>query len=138
MKGLSDVEFPVSISITGSPIRVPPNQVGLNYNTIPPTLPIPTIVAKSKPVSKSFVIKNTGINSVQIDWKIFDQNTGQKAQQMAQQMSQSHSLNKNTSQNKEISFANQEEDQEGGDLFDIDIVKNFAFDKVESPFKFEF
>lgn len=47
VKGLPDMKFPVSISITGSPIRVPPNQVGLNYNTVPPTLPIPTIVAKS-------------------------------------------------------------------------------------------
>ena len=76
VKGLADVEFPVSISISGSPIRVPANQVGLNYNTIPPTLPIPTIVAKSKPVQKTFVIKNTGIKSVQIEWKIFDQVTG--------------------------------------------------------------
>jgi hypothetical protein len=70
VKGLADVEFPVSISISGSPIRVPANQVGLNYNTIPP------IVAKSKPVQKTFVIKNTGIKSVQIEWKIFDQVTG--------------------------------------------------------------
>lgn len=64
VKGLADVEFPMSISISGSPIRIPPNQVGLNYNTIPPTLPIPTVVAKSKPVSKTFNIKNTGIKSV--------------------------------------------------------------------------
>ena len=68
VKGLEDVKFPMSISISGSPIRIPPNQVGLNYNTIPPTLPIPTVVAKSKPVTKTFNIKNTGIKSVQIDW----------------------------------------------------------------------
>lgn len=74
VKGLEDVKFPMSISISGSPIRIPPNQVGLNYNTVPPTLPIPTVVAKSKPVTKSFNIKNTGIKSVQIDWQIFDQN----------------------------------------------------------------
>ena len=64
VKGLEDIEFPMSISISGSPIRIPPNQVGLNYNTIPPTLPIPTVVAKSKPVFKTFNIKNTGIKSV--------------------------------------------------------------------------
>lgn len=73
VKGLGEVQFPVSISITGSPVRIPPNQVGLNYNTIPPTLPIPTVVAKSKSVSKTFQIKNTGIKGVQIDWRIFDQ-----------------------------------------------------------------
>lgn len=48
VKGLPDVQFPVSISITGSPVRIPPNQVGINYNTIPPTLPIPTVVARTK------------------------------------------------------------------------------------------
>jgi hypothetical protein len=31
-----------------------------------------------------------------------------------------------------------EEKEEVGDYFDLDIVKNFAFDKAESPFKFEF
>ena len=72
VKGLADVEFPVSIAITGSPVIIPLNQVGLNYNTIPPTLPIPTVVAKTKAVVKQFVIKNTGIKSVLIDWKIFD------------------------------------------------------------------
>ena len=64
VKGLGDVEFPVSISITGSPVRVPPNQVGINYNTIPPTLPMPTVVAKTKSIVKTFLIKNTGIKSV--------------------------------------------------------------------------
>jgi len=111
VKGLPDVEFPVSISISGSPIRVPPNQVGLNYNTIPPTLPIPTIVAKSKPVSKTFTIKNTGIKSVQVDWQIFDQEAAGQAVRGAADAA--------------------------ADLFDLDIVKNFAFDKSENPFKFE-
>jgi len=110
VKGLGDVEFPMSISISGSPIRVPANQVGLNYNTIPPTLPIPTVVAKSKPVSKTFNIKNTGIKSVQIDWQIFDQN-----EQSAQPAG-----------------------GPDGDYFDLDVIKNFAFDKAENPFKFEF
>lgn len=72
VKGLQTVEFPLSIAISGSPIRVPPNQVGLNYNTIPPTLPIPTIVSKSPHVTKTFNIKNTGIKSVQVEWQIFD------------------------------------------------------------------
>lgn len=68
VKGLPDMEFPLSIAISGSPIRVPPNQVGLNYNTMPPTLPIPTVVSKAQPVTKTFNIKNTGIKSVHVDW----------------------------------------------------------------------
>ena len=72
VKGLPDIEFPISISISGSPVRIPANQVGLNYNTLAPTLPIPTVVAKSKPVSKTFNIKNTGIKSVDISWLMFD------------------------------------------------------------------
>lgn len=51
---------------------IPNNQVGLNYNTIPPTLPIPTVVANSTSMTKSFKIKNTGIRALQVDWKIFD------------------------------------------------------------------
>lgn len=73
VKGLGVVEFPVSIAISGSPIRIPPNQVGLNYNTVPPTLPIPTCVAKMKAIVKSFNVKNTGIKSVDIKWSMFDQ-----------------------------------------------------------------
>lgn len=47
IKGLPPVEFPVSIAINGSPIVIPSNQVGLNYKTVPVTLPIPTIVINS-------------------------------------------------------------------------------------------
>jgi hypothetical protein len=73
VKGLPQVKFPVRINISGSPIVVPPNQVGLNYNTIYPTLPMPTVVANTAQIHKSFKIKNTGIRSLQVDWKIFDQ-----------------------------------------------------------------
>jgi hypothetical protein len=110
VKGLPDIEFPISISISGSPVRIPPNQVGLNYNTVPPTLPIPTVVAKSKPVFKTFMIKNTGIKSVDISWLMFDQKND---------------------------IAKNKADEDHGDIFDIDIVRNFAFDKQENPFKFE-
>jgi hypothetical protein len=72
IKGLPPVEFPINIQITGSPIVIPVNQVGLNYKTTPPTLPIPTVITNSQPVTKTFNIKNTGIRSVQVDWKIFD------------------------------------------------------------------
>lgn len=91
VKGLPNMNFPVRINISGSPVVIPLNQVGLNYNTVPPTLPMPTIVANSAAsgaspnagqpgkkgyvpaISKTFKIKNTGIRSLQVDWKIFDQ-----------------------------------------------------------------
>jgi len=90
VKGLPDLQFPVRINISGSPVVIPANQVGLNYNTVPPTLPMPTIVANSAgisknsggnsarkgyvpAISKTFKIKNTGIRSLQVDWRVFDQ-----------------------------------------------------------------
>jgi len=47
IRGLPEISFPVRINITGSPVVIPANQVGLNYNTVPPTLPMPSIVANS-------------------------------------------------------------------------------------------
>jgi hypothetical protein len=79
VEGLPPIQFPIRINITGSPVVVPNNQVGLNYNTIPPTLPIPTVVANSTPISKTFKIKNTGIRALQVDWKIFDKKDLDKA-----------------------------------------------------------
>jgi len=61
IKGLPSVEFPISISISGSPVVIPLNQVGLNYKTTPPTLPMPTVVCNTQPIMKQFKIKNTGI-----------------------------------------------------------------------------
>lgn len=45
--GLNPIEFPVRINISGSPVIIPQNQVGLNYNTMPPSLTMPTVVANS-------------------------------------------------------------------------------------------
>ena len=47
VKGLPPIKVPVRINISGSPVIIPANQVGLNYNTVPPTLPMPTIVANT-------------------------------------------------------------------------------------------
>lgn len=73
IKGLPPFKFPVHVSISGSPLIIPENQVGLNYYTTPPTLAFPTVVDNSPQLSKSFKIKNTGIADVVIDWKIFDE-----------------------------------------------------------------
>ena len=70
--GLPTVEFPVRIGINGSPVVIPPNQVGLNYSSIYPTLPIPTVVSNTSAVTKTFKIKNTGIRALDVNWKLFD------------------------------------------------------------------
>ena len=107
------------INISGSPVVIPANQVGLNYNTVPPTLPMPTIVANSASnkgnssshkgyvpsISKTFKIKNTGIRSLQVDWRVFDQS---------------------------------DLDRADNDTFSIGVVKNQSFDKKRYPYKFKF
>lgn len=119
VKGLPDILFPVRINITGSPVIIPPNQVGLNYNSIPPTLPMPTIVANTAgikgdssqrkgyvgAIQKTFKIKNSGIRSLQIDWRVFDQS---------------------------------DLDKVDNDVFSINVVKNQSFDKKRLPYKFQF
>lgn len=120
VKGLPEVQFPVAITISGSPVRIPPNQVGINYNTIPPTLPMPTVVAKTKQVVKTFQVKNTGIKGVQVDWKIFDQKTVSTYDNTIKTEVKIH-----------------DDDNEEDDIFDVDVVKNMAFDRNEKPFKFE-
>lgn len=71
--GLPPIEFPCRIAISGSPVVIPPNQVGLNYNTANPTMQMPTTVVNTAPLTKVFKIKNTGIAALDVDWKIFDQ-----------------------------------------------------------------
>jgi len=123
VKGLPNMSFPVRINISGSPVVIPANQVGLNYNTIPPTLPMPTIVANSAgsggsptgsqssrkgyvpAISKTFKIKNTGIRSLQVDWRVFDQS---------------------------------DLDKVDNDVFAINVIKNQSFDKKHLPYKFRF
>ena len=73
IKGLSEFKFPIHVSISGSPLIIPENQVGLNYVTSPPTMAFPTVVDNSPEISRSFKIKNTGIADVHINWNMFDQ-----------------------------------------------------------------
>ena len=119
VKGLPEMVFPIRINISGSPVVIPPNQVGLNYNSIPPTLPMPTIVANTAgikgtgdasarkgyvpAISKTFKIKNSGIRSLQLDWRVFDQT---------------------------------DLDKVDNDVFSIDVIKNQSFDKKRLPYKF--
>lgn len=72
IRGLPEYKFPVSINISGSPLVIPENQVGLNYNTIPATIPFPQVVDNSPAISKFFKVKNTGISDIGVTWKMFD------------------------------------------------------------------
>ena len=74
------MEFPIQIGIKGSPVEIPPNQVGVNYNTSPPTLPLPSQVVNTGPISKSLKIRNTGIRSIDLNWKIFDREDIEKSE----------------------------------------------------------
>lgn len=120
VEGLPQVAFPIRINITGSPVVVPNNQVGLNYNTIPPTLPIPTVVANSTPVSKTFKIKNTGIRALQVDWKIFDSKDLDKADndQFSLQIIKNQSYDRKRNPYK-FNFVALEPEESTGSAFDI-------------------
>lgn len=72
VKGLPEVSVPITIAIKGSPITIPSNQVGVYFNEDPPALVMKPSVKNSGNVSKSFKIKNTGIQDIEIEWKIFD------------------------------------------------------------------
>ena len=72
VNGLPLIDFPLRIAISGSPIVIPNNQVGLSYGTVNPTMSIPTVVANTQPQSRVFKIKNTGIRALDVDWRIFD------------------------------------------------------------------
>jgi len=72
VKGLPAFNIPVSIGIKGSPIIIPTNQVGVYFNEDPPALVMKPTVKNGGKVTKSFKIKNTGIQDIEINWKIYD------------------------------------------------------------------
>eukprot|EP01022_Parablepharisma_sp_SALTPOND_P019030 TRINITY_DN319_c0_g1_i1.p1 TRINITY_DN319_c0_g1~~TRINITY_DN319_c0_g1_i1.p1 ORF type:complete len:594 (-),score=60.83 TRINITY_DN319_c0_g1_i1:131-1912(-) len=72
VKGLPAFHIPLSIGIKGSPIIIPSNQVGVYFNEDPPALVMKPTVQNGGQVTKSFKIKNTGIQDVEIDWRIYD------------------------------------------------------------------
>lgn len=46
IRGLPEFNFPINIKIDGSPLIIE-NQVGMNYNTTPPTIPFPIVINNS-------------------------------------------------------------------------------------------
>jgi len=72
VKGLDTIEIPVAIDIKGSPITIPSNQVGVYFNEDPPAVVMKASVQNGGKATKTFKIKNSGVQSVSIEWKIFD------------------------------------------------------------------
>ena len=66
VKGLGVHEIPVSLTIKGSPIIIPKNQIGLQYRQDPPTLCVPPVLQNSPTMTKTFKIHNTGIRDVSL------------------------------------------------------------------------
>ncbi len=72
VEGLPRQKFPIKVLVTGTPVQIPPNQVGLNYSDIPPTLAFPCTMVDNAPSSHYFRVANKGIQDLQLAWKIFD------------------------------------------------------------------
>ncbi len=72
VKGLPAFSIPIVIGIKGSPITIPSNQVGVYFNEDPPALVMKPTVLNGGVVTKSFKIKNTGIQDIDIEWKVYD------------------------------------------------------------------
>lgn len=70
--GLDTTTIPVAIDIRGSPVVIPPTQVGVYFNEDPPVLAMKPIVNGTGKISKTFKVKNTGGQDMIVDWKIFD------------------------------------------------------------------
>eukprot|EP00831_Metopus_contortus_P004532 TRINITY_DN1167_c0_g3_i1.p1 TRINITY_DN1167_c0_g3~~TRINITY_DN1167_c0_g3_i1.p1 ORF type:complete len:607 (-),score=66.65 TRINITY_DN1167_c0_g3_i1:492-2312(-) len=72
VKGLPAFSIPMRINIKGSPITIPSNQVGVYFNEDPPALVMKPSTINGGHICKSFKIKNTGIQDIEVDWKICD------------------------------------------------------------------
>ena len=70
--GLPTQRFPIKVLVTGTPVQIPPNQVGLNYSDIPPSLAFPCSVVNNPQTSHTFRVQNKGIQDLKLEWKIFD------------------------------------------------------------------
>jgi hypothetical protein len=139
INGLPPIEFPVRIAITGSPVVIPPNQVGLNYNGPHPTMLMPTTVANTSAFSKVFRIKNTGIRQLAIDWKIFDKKELESSKEDVFKIS----INTNQSFDKKkhpfkFNFSAVEPEEAKNSVFEITPRQVIISAKCEQTFKISF
>lgn len=72
INGLPPKKFPISIQVTGSPIVVTPNQVGVSFKNDCPKINIGTIVKGYGPVVRNFKVSNTGPKDIELEWKIYE------------------------------------------------------------------
>ena len=66
IQGLEKMKFPVRLNISGSPLIVTPNQVGVDYTTDYPTTNVAQIMRNSPSLSKQIQLTNTGPQTLQL------------------------------------------------------------------------
>jgi hypothetical protein len=70
--GLPQTVIPIRVKVTGSPIMLAANQVGINLSGEYPTINIGTVVRGVGPITKNFNLINNGPSEAEIDIKLFN------------------------------------------------------------------
>lgn len=65
-------KIPVKIKVTGSPIMLAPNQVGINLSEEYPTINMGTVVRGTGPIVKNFNLVNNGPSEADIEIKLYN------------------------------------------------------------------
>lgn len=65
IEGLDPKIFPTIINITGSPLILSPNQVGISYKGDNPSINIGSVMQNFGPIIKNFRLTNTGPKEVE-------------------------------------------------------------------------
>lgn len=60
VKGLSVKKFPIRLNVTGSPLVVTPNQVGVDFKNDYPSLTVGHLMHSFPAISKQFKLTNSG------------------------------------------------------------------------------
>jgi hypothetical protein len=72
VEGLPSHKVPVEIKVTGSPIMLAPNQVGINLSGEYPTINMGTVIRGTGPIEKNFNLINNGPSEAEIDIKLYN------------------------------------------------------------------
>jgi len=66
VEGLATLQLPIKVKVTGSPIMLAPNQVGINLSGEYPTINMGTVVRGTGPIVKNFNLVNNGPSEAEI------------------------------------------------------------------------
>lgn len=72
MKGLETVRFPAIVQVSGSPIVVAPNQVGISYKDVYPYMNLGYIMSNYGPLTRTVKLTNTGPKNIKYNWKLYN------------------------------------------------------------------